>query len=381
MKRLILLTCLISASAISYADDFLYANNASFGAPYVYKVNKTTGAIVDTYTNLSSGNGRGVVVVGDTMYYTAAESGSVYSYTLSTHTNNGALFSVAGASALSTIAYDGTNFIIGDYSGTNKVYFYSTSGSLINTISLSNCTGDCDGLEYFQNKSGGHLIENRGDAGDPYDVYSLTGSLQTPGFITPPDNTETGIAYDGTDFFTSDIVTGKIDEWNSSGTFVKTLTLTGEPSGFTPLVEDLSADYATVLPPPPPSAVPEPSTFVMIKHALSHSSGQEQRSWPELFGLPNYSAPLTTPCSFTHARAATTCGKPASAPFQAASIRPYASRAPASSFIAASARATPYNGYPEFGRSASAASYAAFASANRPERMSASPRVSPTGRM
>ena len=268
MRPLLALTCLLAVSSFSYADSFLYGNNATGGTPYVFKIDKTTGAIVDTYTNLSSTNGRGVVVVGTTMYYTAANSGSVYSYDIATHTNNGALFAVSGASALSTIAYDGTDLIIGDYSGTNKVYTYSTKGSLISTVALSKCTGNCDGLEYFQNSSGDHLIENEGDANDPYDEYSLTGTLQKAGFIVPPDNQETGIAYDGTNFFTSDIYTGKIDEWSNTGSFVKTLTLTGAPTGFSPLVEDLSADYSQVLPPPPSppvgGQVPEPSTFVLM---------------------------------------------------------------------------------------------------------------------
>src|SRR5215469_12290798 len=131
MKKILLLPCLIAAmSASALADSFIYGNNATGGAPYIYQIDKTTGAITNTYTGLSGINGRGVVVVGNTMYYTTANSNAVYSYNLATNTNNGVVFTVAGSTALSTIAYDGTNLWIGDYSGTNHAYLYSTSGTL-----------------------------------------------------------------------------------------------------------------------------------------------------------------------------------------------------------------------------------------------------------
>ena len=143
----------ILASA-AMADSFVYGNNASFGAPYVYKIDKATGAIVSTYSNLSGENGRGVVIVGSTMYYTAVSSGSVYSYNLSTNTDNGVLFTVADSTSLSTIAFDGTNFWIGDYAGTNRAFLYTPTGTLLKTITLSDCSGHCDGLEYLAANGG-----------------------------------------------------------------------------------------------------------------------------------------------------------------------------------------------------------------------------------
>ncbi len=277
MKALFTALCLCAvASGSAVADSFIYGNNATGSSPYVYKINKTTGAIVDTYTNLSSDNGRGVVVVGNTMYYTAATSGSVYTYDLSTHTNNGALFNVAGASALSTVAYDGKDLIIGDYSGTNKVYFYSTTGSLLNTVSLKNCTGDCDGLEYYENGGKGYLVENEGDADDPYDLYGLDGTLIKAGFIKPANNLNTGIAFDGTDFFTSDIYQGLLNEYDANGTFLKSITLTGAPSGYSPLIEDLSADYNQVLP-PPTNVTPEPSSLLLFGSGVLGIAGVLRR--------------------------------------------------------------------------------------------------------
>jgi hypothetical protein len=194
------------------------------------------------------------------MYYTAVSSGSVYSYNLTTMTNNGPLFSVAGASALSTIAYDGTNFIIGDYSGTNKVYTYTPTGTLVSTVALANCTGNCDGLEYFLNGGTPYLVENRGDSVGPYDEYTLNGTLVQSDFINQPSGT-TGIAYDGTDFYTSNIYAGTLSEWTNTGAFIQNISLTGAPSDYSPLIEDLSFDYSQVL---PPTTTPEPNSLLLL---------------------------------------------------------------------------------------------------------------------
>lgn len=266
------LVALLALPCFATPAQLLYGDNATGGSPYVYQIDPTNGNILNTFTNLSGFNGRGVVVVGDIMYYTDATDNNVYKYQISTQTNLGTAFSVAGASALSTMAYDGTNFWIGDYSGTNNAYLYTPTGTLLKTISLSNCTGFCDGLEYFQMHGQGFLISNECDAFcGTYDVYDLNGNVVTAGLIHTPNGEGTGIAFNGSDFFVSDIFEGKVWEFNTSGTLVNTLTLTGYPGNNPPLVEDLSFNYQTVL------NSPEPGTLVMFGSSILAFGGLLRR--------------------------------------------------------------------------------------------------------
>ena len=281
MKSFIAVLCLLGATTACYADDFIYGDNADSGAPYIYKIDATTGGnVVATYSNLSGFNGRGVVTVGNTLYYTSATTNSIYSYNLSTNTNNGAVFSISTTSALSITAFDGTNFYIGDYSGTNQVYLCTPTGTLLKTLTLADCSDHCDGLEYVILNGTPYLIENEGDANGPYDLYDLNGNLIQHGFINPGTNHNgneefTGIAFDGTDFFISNIYNGSLAEYSSTGAFIKDLSITGYPSGLPPLVEDLSADYQQVLGPPP--ATPEPSSLVLLGTGIAGMAGVIRR--------------------------------------------------------------------------------------------------------
>src|ERR1039458_5812581 len=263
MRKLLFLFLFVGLLSVpSFASTLLYGDNATGGTPYIYQIDPTTGNILNTYTNLSGTNGRGVVGGGNIMYYTTATSNDVYKYDLSTSTSLGVAFSVAGSSALSTMAYDGTNFWIGDYSGTNHAYLYSPTGTLLKTISLADCTGYCDGLEFFKQDGQGFLISNEVDGccgGTPvkYDVYDLNGNLVTADLISNPLDS-TGIGWDGTHFWTSNIDNASVSEWKMNGTFVQPVALSGAPPGYSPLIEDLSFNYSQTL------TTPEPSTCFLL---------------------------------------------------------------------------------------------------------------------
>ena len=110
-KAMLILLGYVSA-ATTWAGPIIYANNA--GEPHIDVIDGATMTVTsDFLINGGSGNGRGVVVVGDTLYYTLANSGTVFAHNLVTNAESTA-FTVAGASGLSTIAYDGADFWIGD---------------------------------------------------------------------------------------------------------------------------------------------------------------------------------------------------------------------------------------------------------------------------
>jgi hypothetical protein len=240
----------------------IWGDSASNGAPLLQEWD-LSGNLLDTITAPNGSNGRGVVQVGNILYYTSAGTNGVYAYNFVTNTDLGTVFTVPGASGLATMAYDGSHFFIGDYSGTHNVYEYTTTGTLVATIPLSSCTSFCDGLEY----ANGNLISNRYDGGfggaNTYDVYSLTGQLIKSAFITGHDSSgNTGIAFDGTFYYVSNIFDHTISVYDSSGNWLHDITLA--TGGFGTEVEDLSVNYTAVLNP-----TPLPSTWTMMIAGLA----------------------------------------------------------------------------------------------------------------
>ncbi|HUW27933.1 MAG TPA: PEP-CTERM sorting domain-containing protein [Sulfuriferula sp.] len=241
MKKMLLATLVGGALSIMAggAQAGLLWGNSAGGSVVIEAVDPGTGAVVHQFAG-GSGNGRGVVVVGDTVYYTRVSDNHIYKMDANT---GAALGSIAtGVASMSTIGWDGSHFWTSDYAGTNKAYQIDISGTVVKTISLSLAGGNSDGMEFFNGK----LIANRGDTVGPYDIYDLDGNLLQANFINPGTQT-TGIAFDGVNFITSNIYSNSVSFWNgTTGAFINTLTIgTPQPNtGNGRLWEDLSVDYA-----------------------------------------------------------------------------------------------------------------------------------------
>jgi len=229
-------TLLPSANAAT----ILYGNNASFAGDYVEKFDAVTGAKLTQY-HPSSGNGRGVVVVGNTIYSTVVNDPRIYKTDATTGAPLG--FIMTQNQSMSTIAWDGKTFWTTDYAGSNRGFQIDpVTGNNIKTVSFALAQHYMDGMEYFNGK----LIVNREDAGYNYDIYDLNGNVLTANFIQTSYRS-TGIAFDGTDFFVSDIFNNRVHRYDgiTGAEIGAALVLQGSPGDGSRLIEDLSVDYET----------------------------------------------------------------------------------------------------------------------------------------
>lgn len=226
---------LFAGAGTAAAQNTIWGNDAQgFQPATIHKMDKTTGAELATFHG-AEGNGRGIVVVGNTVYYTMTNDPIIHMMDATTGNDLGGITTTV--SSMSTIAWDGSHFWTSDYAGTNRAFEIDPgTGNVIKTISLANAQNNMDGMEWFNGK----LISNRCDGCNVYDIYDLDGNVLQSAFITDPLGQSTGIAFDGTNFWTSDIFHNSISEFDgSTGAFILTRSLTGSH-----LIEDLSVDYS-----------------------------------------------------------------------------------------------------------------------------------------
>lgn len=285
MKSLVLalasVGCIIVNGAPAHGS-VIWGNSASGGNVNLeaFDIENGTATLVQQFLvpNLTarSDNGRGVAILGDTLYYTTANSGNIYVTTASgAHPDLGILVNT-GFPGIANVSTDGVFIYASSYqTNTGIVNKYNTSGQLVGTVTVGTGQGR-DGFEVQNNPNldGGNttFISNRGDLTSPYDVYAANGTLLVSAFIDPSKNGfgngQTGIAYDGTNYFISDIFGNRLFEYSGTGAFIGIVNLSGIPNPFTGrLLEDLSAVGNTVTNPPNPppgGGVPEPSTLLLL---------------------------------------------------------------------------------------------------------------------
>jgi hypothetical protein len=276
---LTVIACLIASGPRLYADTTIWGTNARFGNVDIEAFNITTAGVVtqaaqflDPNLTARSDNGRGIALLGDTIYYTTATSGNIYITNATTHADMGILVNT-GFAGIANVATDGTFIYANNYQDSSGIINkYNTAGTLVGTVTVGVGFNGRDGFEVQNNPNinGGALtfISNRGDAQGPYDVYNASGTLIISAFIDPSVQgifDPTGIAYDGTNYYVSSVHGNKLLQYSGTGAFIRTLDLSGlpEPNGAR-LLEDLSAVGNTVSNPGPGTGVPEPSTLSMF---------------------------------------------------------------------------------------------------------------------
>jgi PEP-CTERM motif-containing protein len=278
-----------SVSAPAHAS-VIWGNSASFGSVNLEAFDSDTGLLVAgqqfLVPNLTArgDNGRGVALLGDTIYYTTANSGNIYVTNTSTHADLGILVNT-GFAGIANVATDGISIYAASYQTSSGIINkYDTSGNLVGTVNVGSGFGR-DGFEVQNNPNlaGGAttFISNRGDAVSPYDVYASDGTLLVSAFINPSLNAfgtqQTGIAYDGNHYFVSDIFHNRLLEYDGTGAFLRIIDLSGITNPFTArLLEDLSA-VGNTIENPPPSTVPEPGTLLLLSTSLAGIAAATRR--------------------------------------------------------------------------------------------------------
>lgn len=260
------------------AGTVVWANNASLGNPHIQAYDLETGANVADFAapnadaRKGNANGRGIAVVGTTIYYTLANTGKVYVTDTNSHKDLGVAFSTP-LIGIAAIAWDGSGLWVIPYVGlgsfnpqSDNAYKYSTNGTLLQTVGLTppgfnNFAGNTEPRDGLAVTPTG-FVTDRGPS-VPYDLYDLNGNVVTQFFVTSQFRSS-GITFDGTNYIVSDIVTQALSVYDGNGVFLRSVQLSGAviPFGLEGLSVALGAS------PPPPPGPPAVSSVTLSPSAV-----------------------------------------------------------------------------------------------------------------
>ena len=122
---------LIASTAPAQAS-VIWGNSASGGFVNLEAFDSVTGLLIPgqqfLVPNLTAraDNGRGVALLGNTIYYTTANSGNIYVTNAVTHTDDGILVNT-GFAGIANVATDGTLIYASDYQGATGIVFVDDS--------------------------------------------------------------------------------------------------------------------------------------------------------------------------------------------------------------------------------------------------------------
>jgi hypothetical protein len=241
----------------------VWGNNADTGI--LEAIDLATGSVIQHFAapNPEARDGRGILVLGTKIYYTAANSGKIFVTDSETHADLGVLFDT-GLGRVAALAWDGTHLWASPYGRENAAHEYDASGNLLKAIPLRFAQPHYDGLEIVD----GHVVANEGDEGGTYDVYDLSGNVLQRGFITVP-NSGTGIAFNGTQYVVSEGPFKKLAVYDLNRTLEKEI-----PLPCSNWLEDLS--FAIDITHPPPAAGPKQGNAVPTRGIIDALSGAQK---------------------------------------------------------------------------------------------------------
>jgi uncharacterized protein (TIGR03437 family) len=272
----VIFALVLAGANIAGAATTVWAFNASFGNPHIQAYDLATGnTLVDfeapnNDAQKGRANGRGIAVVGTTIYYTLADSPIVYKTDAVTHADGGIAFKTPLTPGINSLAWDGNTssfWMVASQPADptkpadGKVYQYSSTGTPLKTLVLpgrENTNLAPNGLEI----TASGIVVNRGSV--PYDIYDFNGNMITPGFITATFRTA-GIAFDGVNYIVSDVINGQLAIFDGAGKFVRSAPLPGAniPFGIVDLAVVVSSQAA---------AAPQFSS-AGVAHAASYATG------------------------------------------------------------------------------------------------------------